>query len=427
MANTIDQRTEPTPYGQSAYRQSPLNRRPAARRLVTIFRGPSNTGKTHLALSMAEAGIGRICVFDTEYKTRNVQGVNERFDAIESDPDTLLQDIQWAIEERDSDGNPVYGGLVLDSWNGYFDTLYGRAIELAERQRGEGAKLTTSEVELLQTKAKKVLDLLCRVSRRWVAITEHALAQGQEPDENEAGQLIIMTIGGTDYYSDVTFDLALVLGSDFRAQHTATVVKTNVSHLYPLGRKAVDLSFRQIVQEVTAQEPIKQFEPSILPAHGPDLSAEAEEPDLSLDDLLAKAEEYGIAEAHMSKAAARYCGGKRLDQLNAAEIELLYNRLVASREQNPSEGTGHTTADEGTEDIPVARNGAPNAAGGNRRNSTQETNTRAAQRGSIKDIEPVAHEEPLDFDDPAPAQGEDSSWGAAPTLSTARSNGRGRG
>src|SRR5690242_4752027 len=71
-------------------RLSPLSRRPTARRLVTIFRGPSNTGKTHLALSMAEAGIGRICVFDTEFKTRNVTGVNERFDAIESDPDTLL-------------------------------------------------------------------------------------------------------------------------------------------------------------------------------------------------------------------------------------------------------------------------------------------------------------------------------------------------
>jgi hypothetical protein len=286
---------------------------------------------------MAEAGIGRVCVFDTEYKTRNVPGVNERFDAIESDPDTLLEDIQWAINEKGPDGAPLYGGLVLDSWNGYFDTLYGRAIELAEEQRGEGAKLTAAEVELLQTKAKKVLDLLCRVSRRWVAITEHAIAQGQELDPNEAGQLIIMTIGGTDYYSDVTFDLSLALGDDFRAQHTATVVKTNVSHLYPLGRRALDLDFRQIVSEVTAQEPIKQFELSTSTS-----PTEIEEPQpraLSLLDLLAKAEEYGIAEVHMSKAAARYCQGKRLDQLNTAEIESLYNRLVTSREQS-AEYTG---------------------------------------------------------------------------------------
>src|SRR3954453_11105734 len=278
MANTsIDRNLD----ARSANTPSPLNRRPAVRRLVTIFRGPSNTGKTHLALSMAEAGVGRVCVFDTEFKTRNVPGVNERFDSIESDPDTLLEDIQWAIDERTPDGSPAYAGLVLDSWNGYFDTLYGRAIELAERERGEGAKLTASEVELLQTKAKKVLDLLCRISRRWVAVTEHAVPQGQELDENEAGQLIIMTIGGTDYYSDVTFDLSLVLGEDFRAQHTATVIKTNVSHLYPLGRKTVDLDFRQIVGEVTAQEPIKQFEPAVMPV--PQKAAQPQSRTLSLD------------------------------------------------------------------------------------------------------------------------------------------------
>src|SRR3954471_2308545 len=149
MANTsIDRNLD----ARRANTPSPLNRRPATRRLVTIFRGPSNTGKTHVALSMAEAGIGRICVFDTEYKTRNVPGVNERFDAIESDPDTLLDDIQWAIDEKGPDGSLTYGGFVLDSWNGYFDTLYGRTIDLAERQRGEGTKLTAGEVELLQTK-----------------------------------------------------------------------------------------------------------------------------------------------------------------------------------------------------------------------------------------------------------------------------------
>jgi hypothetical protein len=284
---------------------------------------------------MAEAGIGRICVFDTEDKTRNVLGVNERFDAITSDPDTLLDDIQWAIDEKDQHGNPLYSGLVLDSWNGYFDTLYGHAIEIAERERGEGAKLTSSEVDVLQTKAKKVLDLLCRVSRRWVAITEHAVPQGQEHDENEAGQLIIMTIGGTDYYSDVTFTLSLVLGDDFRAKRIATVSKTNVGHLYQLGRKIENLDFTQLVREINAQSPIKQTEIPTAPPQNELFAPET--PVLTLRDLLDKAEEYGIAEVHMTKAAARYCDGKRLNQLDAAEIEFLYNRLVASRESGPEE------------------------------------------------------------------------------------------
>lgn len=356
-------------------RPSPLQRRPTTRRLVTIFRGPSNSGKTHLALSMAEAGIGRVCVFDTEDKTRNVIGVNERFDAIESDPDTLLDDIQWAIDERDNDGNPVYGGLVLDSWNGYFDTLYGRAIELAEQQRGEGAKLTTNEVDVLQTKAKKVLDLLCRASKRWVAITEHAVPQGQEHDENEAGQLIIMTIGGTDYYSDVTFNLSLVLGDDFRAKRIATVSKTNVGHLYQLGRKIEEPAFRQLVREVNAQTPIKQVEvPARLVQDGPE---EAEEQEITLEDLLGKAEEYGIAEAHMAKAAARYCKGKSLNQLNGQEIEMLYDRLVASREASADE----ELSDEGVDSQQRAVDGR--AESSLRRANTRET-VAGGQNGRVR-------------------------------------------
>jgi hypothetical protein len=48
----------------------------------------------------------------------------------------------------------------------------------------------------------------------------------------------------------------------------------------------------------------------------------------------------------MARAAARYCRGKRLSQLDPGEIELLYNRLVSSREQ---------TADEEHEAAPAPR------------------------------------------------------------------------
>ena len=64
---------------------------------------------------------------------------------------------------------------------------------------------------------------------------------------------------------------------------------------------------------------------------------EAEEQAITLEDLLGKAEEYGIAEVHMAKAAARYCKGKSLTQLDGQEIEMLYDRLVASREAGPDE------------------------------------------------------------------------------------------
>ena len=108
-----------------------------------------------------------------------------------------------------------------------------------------------------------------------------------------------------------------------------------MGHLYQLGRKIEEPAFRQLVREVNAQAPIKQVEAPVRPVQdGPE---EAEEQAITLEDLLGKAEEYGIAEVHMAKAAARYCKGKSLSQLNAQEIEMLYDRLVASREAGPDE------------------------------------------------------------------------------------------
>jgi hypothetical protein len=168
-----------------------------------------------------------------------------------------------------------------------------------------------------------------------------------------------MTIGGTDYYSDVTFNLSLVLGDDFRAKRVATVSKTNVGHLYQLGRKMENLTFGQLVREVNAQAPIKQVEVAVDAGWEAD---EAEEQAITLDDLLRKAEEYGIAEAHMSKAAARYCKGKSLSQLDTGEIEMLYDRLVASREaESPDagqDGSSHGGVEVQSDDGPERSRGA---------------------------------------------------------------------
>lgn len=219
-----------------------------------------------------------------------------------------------------------------------------------------------------------------------------------------------MTIGGTDYYSDVTFDLSLMLGDDFRAQHAATVVKTNVSHLYPLGRKLVDLSYGRLVLEVTAQEPIKQFEPAMLPAQ--EQPAEPRARAISLDDLLDKAKEYGITEVHMSKAAARYCNGKRLEQLAPSEIEFLYNRLVESRGPDSAvEGPGDpgTRGDSSDRRSPAhevtARAGQSRAAG--RTPAAEET------------ASPATSADYVDY-----AEYEESQ---EPATSGAKSNGRSRG
>jgi hypothetical protein len=165
-------------------------------------------------------------------------------------------------------------------------------------------------------------------------------------------------------------------------------VKTNVSHLYPLGRKVADLSYGQLVKEVAAQEPIKQFEPSMLPE--PELTFEPEKKRKSLQDLLDKAEEYGISEVHMSKAAARYCNGKRLEQLNENDIELLFNRLVESR-------------------------GSASGVSGATEQGGQENPGRAGRAGVTDVVDTVDLGEAIDYEERV-----------VPTA-TGRSNGRGRG
>ena len=66
-------------------RINPLSRRPRQQRLVMAVRGGAGTGKSWFLRSMAEAGLGRLCIFDVERKTRLLPGVGNHFDGIEVD------------------------------------------------------------------------------------------------------------------------------------------------------------------------------------------------------------------------------------------------------------------------------------------------------------------------------------------------------
>ena len=46
-------------------------------------RGGAGVGKTYFAASMADAGLGRLCIIDIERKTRLLKGVGSKFDGIE--------------------------------------------------------------------------------------------------------------------------------------------------------------------------------------------------------------------------------------------------------------------------------------------------------------------------------------------------------
>src|ERR687884_1779428 len=106
---------------------NPLSRRPGQQRLVMAVRGGAGTGKSHFIRSMADAGLGRLCIFDVERKARLLKGVGAHFDALEIEhPDELPEFIDWALSGEGRERN--YGCFALDSWAGYFSAKHSETI-----------------------------------------------------------------------------------------------------------------------------------------------------------------------------------------------------------------------------------------------------------------------------------------------------------
>src|SRR5205085_11968982 len=75
---------------------NPLSRRPRQQRLVLAVRGGAGVGKSYFVRSMAEAGIGRLCIFDVERKSRRLKGNGTIFDGLEIEhPDEVPEFIDW--------------------------------------------------------------------------------------------------------------------------------------------------------------------------------------------------------------------------------------------------------------------------------------------------------------------------------------------
>src|SRR2546423_15298654 len=94
-------------------RVTPLSRRPRQQRLVMAVRGGAGVGKSYFARSMAEAGVGRLCIFDVERKARLLKGNSTIFDGVEIEhADEVPEVIDWALSGEGREQN--YGCFVLD-------------------------------------------------------------------------------------------------------------------------------------------------------------------------------------------------------------------------------------------------------------------------------------------------------------------------
>ncbi len=307
-------------------RINPLSRRPSQKRLVLAVRGAAGTGKSHFAASLADAGVGRLCLFDVERKARLLPGVNTpkpKFDAIEiHQPDELPEFIDWALDGEGKEQN--YGCYALDSWTMYFGRNYRKTLEAIRERTGDPlAQPTAEQLQADQMVYQEVLRRLCIDSGACVVITDQIAAKGKEErEENELGRVLPMTMGGLEYFVDVMVELSLrMTGLD--TIRVARVVKSN-SPYFPIGLEIENPTFADFLERMndeprTVQEDVPEF-------LKPQVKVVATAP--TLEDLRQRSLAVGIDEAKLLTAARHYHRVESLEYLSQAQIEDLLERMA---------------------------------------------------------------------------------------------------
>src|SRR5436305_2175085 len=293
-------------------RINPLSRRPRQQRLVIAVRGGAGTGKSWFLRSMAEAGLGRLCIFDVERKTRLLPGVGNHFDGIEVEhPDELPEFIDWALSGEGREQN--YGCFGLDSWAAYFSAKNAETIKAVSDGAGETlSQPTAEELAADQMVLQGVLRRLCMESGKSVVIVDQIPAKGKESKEdNEVGRVLPMTASGLEYFVDVMVEVSLQ-ERDGEIVRVFQVVKSN--------SPAFEVGF-----ELTGNITFKDFLNHMKREHGEDLPLEAPKPQtvpevleekpspvsivpqqMTIQELIAKAEKFGFKQADIVTGARVY-------------------------------------------------------------------------------------------------------------------------
>ncbi len=305
-------------------RINPLSRRPQQRRLVMAVRGAAGAGKSVFAASLADAGLGRLCFFDTERKGRLLPGADgSTFDALEiQQPDELPEFIDWALDGEGREQG--YGCYALDSWAMYFGRKHRQTIQAVRRRTGDvSAQPSAEELQADQMVLQEVLRRLCVDSGACVVITDQIAAKGKEDqEENQLGRVLPLTTGGLEYFVDVMVELSVRV-EGFETVRVATVVKSNVPSL-PVGLELANPVFKDFLALVGDGPAPQTEEPETLDV--PDAPVPAGP---TVDDLVATAEGYGIDRAKLTVAAKHYCGAGDLAALQPEHVAGLLDRMHA--------------------------------------------------------------------------------------------------
>jgi hypothetical protein len=325
--------------GTQRPRVNPLSRRPRQQRLVMAVRGGAGVGKSHFVRSMSETGLGRLCIFDVERKSRLLKGIGSQFDGLEIEhPDELPEFIDWALAGEGQEQN--YGCFALDSWASYFSAKHSEMVAAVRERTGDPlAQPTAEELAADQMILQGVLRRLCIESGKSVVIVDQIPAKGKEAKEdNEVGRVLPMTASGLEYFVDIMVEVSMQ-ERDGEIIRVFQVVKSN-SSAFEVGFEMVgDITFRDfldhIKKETATDLPLDSPKPSIVPETLEEkpttLSVVATT--MTIQELIDKAVENGFKQADIVTAARVYHNQTNIYRLTSDQIIDLDRRMTARIEK----------------------------------------------------------------------------------------------
>lgn len=328
--------------GPKKIRINPLSRIPKQQRLVMAIRGGAGVGKSFFARSMSEAGIGRLCIFDTERKSRLLKGVGTTFDALEIEsPDELPQFIEWAVQGEGRDQN--YGCFALDSWAAYFGAKHSETITAVRERTGDPlAQPSADELAADQMVLQGVLRRLCMESGKSVVIIDQIAARGKETKEdNEVGRVLPMTASGLEYFVDIMVEASLQ-EREGEITRVFQVVKSN-SPAFEVGFELTgNITFSDFLSKLTDETGAdmnagrERVEVAPVVLEEPEVVAEVA--DFGIHDLLEKAESHGFKHNDIVTAARLYHNQTNIYKLTPEQVLDLDRRMSARIEKQASAG-----------------------------------------------------------------------------------------
>jgi len=341
-------------------RVNPLSRRPRQQRLVMAVRGGAGVGKSHFVRSMAEAGLGRLCIFDVERKTRLLAGNGTVFDGLEIEhPDELPEFIDWALSGEGQEQN--YGCYALDSWASYFSAKHSEMVAAVRERTGDHlAQPSAEELAADQMILQGVLRRLCIESGKSVVIVDQIPAKGKEAKEdNEVGRVLPMTASGLEYFVDIMVEVSLQ-ERDGEIVRVFQIVKSN-SPAFEVGFELTgDVTFSDFINhmkreagtDLPMEKPQAASVPETLEEQPAPLSLVPQ--GLTIQELIAKAEQHGFKVADLVTGAKLYHNQTNIYRLTPEQITDLDRRISARIEKmnaapqgNKSEANkASTTSDE---------------------------------------------------------------------------------